>query len=308
MSINLPTDTLADMAVFARVVELGSFSAVARESGRTPSAVSRQVARLEQALRVRLLERTTRQMRLTEAGRLAHAQCQTLVGAAREVLALRDSQQAQPQGLLRVSMAKAIGRQLVHPLMPSFLRAYPGVDVQLLITDRQVDLLAESIDLAIRVTDAPPPGLAGRPWRALPHGLFASPAYLAERGVPTQPAELAQHDCIPLGETPADSHWRLVRGAEHARVAVRGRYIANHTEVRLDAALLGFGIASLPWFTAEAAVQRGELRVVLPDWEHPTDYAGMAWLLYPSHRFLPAKLRVWIDHLAAQPDVGKLPA
>jgi DNA-binding transcriptional LysR family regulator len=300
MSINLPTDSLADMAVFARVVELGSFSSVARESGRTPSAVSRQVARLEQVLRVRLLERTTRQMRLTEAGRQAHAQCQALVGAAREVLALRDSQHTRPQGLLRVSMAKAIGRQLVHPLMPAFLRAHPGVDVQLLITDRQVDLLAESIDLAIRVTDAPPPGLAGRPWRALPHGLFASPAYLAERDLPAQPAELAQHDCIPLGETPADCHWRFVRGAEHARVAVRGRYIANHTEVRLDAALLGFGIASLPWFTAEAAVRRGELRVVLPDWEHPTDYAGMAWLLYPSHRFLPAKLRVWIDHLVAQ--------
>ena len=157
------------MAAFARVVDAGSFSGAARQLGLTPSAVSRQVARLEGVLRVRLLERTTRKLRLTEAGSAAFTRCQALVAAAREVMALSDSQSATPRGLVRVSMPKAFGRQVVHPLMPSFLARYPEVDVQLIITDRTVDLFEESVDLAIRITDAPPPGLAGRPLTTIRH-------------------------------------------------------------------------------------------------------------------------------------------
>ena len=196
MSINNPLDCLPDMAVFARVVDAGSFSAAARQLGVTPSAVSRQVARLEDVLRVRLLERTTRKLRLTEAGTAAYSRCQAMVAAAREVLALSDTNTATPRGLLRVSMPKAFGRQVVHPLMPAFLRQYPEVDVQLVITDRTVDLFEESIDLAIRITDAPPPGLAGRPLMRIPHFVCASPAYLAERGQPGHPRELAQPSCL----------------------------------------------------------------------------------------------------------------
>lgn len=179
--MNSPLDRLADMAVFAQVVEAGSFSDAARQLGLTPSAVSRQVARLEAALRVRLLERTTRQLRLTDAGSAALANCQTLVAAAREVMALSDTQSATPRGLVRISMPKAWGRQMVHPWMPAFLARYPEVDVQLIITDRTVDLLGESIDLAIRITEAPPPGLAGRPLMVVRHLLCASPTYLAAR-------------------------------------------------------------------------------------------------------------------------------
>ena len=299
MSINQPLDTLPDMAVFARVVEAGSFSAAARQLGLTPSAVSRQVARLEAALRVRLLERTTRKLRLTDAGAAVHSRCQTLVAAAREVWALSDTHTAQPTGLVRMSMPKAVGRQLVHPLVLSFLAKYPQVDVQLVITDRTVDLLEEPIDLALRVTDSPPPGLAGRPLATLEHCICASPQYLAEHGSPQHPRDLEQHACIYLGEDERDRHWRFERGAEQATVAVRGRYVANHSEVRLEAALNHLGIASLPGFTARAALERRDLVSVLPDWQHKTAYAGTAWLLYPSHRFLPAKLRVWIDHLAA---------
>jgi DNA-binding transcriptional LysR family regulator len=299
MSINQSLETLPDMAVFARVVEAGSFSAAARQLGLTPSAVSRQVARLEAALRVRLLERTTRKLRLTDAGAAVHSRCQTLVAAAREVWALSDTHTAQPTGLVRMSMPKAVGRQLVHPLVLSFLAKYPQVDVQLVITDRTVDLFEEPIDLALRVTDSPPPGLAGRPLATLAHCICASPQYLAEQGAPQHPRDLEQHACIYLGEDERDRHWRFERGGEQATVAVRGRYVANHSEVRLEAALNHLGIASLPGFTARAALERGDLVPVLPDWQHKTAYAGTAWLLYPSHRFLPAKLRAWIDHLAA---------
>jgi DNA-binding transcriptional LysR family regulator len=295
--MNSPLDNLADMAVFAQVVEAGSFSGAARQLGLTPSSVSRQVARLEAALRVRLLERTTRQLRLTDSGRAALANCQTLVAAAREVMALSDTQSATPRGLVRVSMPKAWGRQLVHPQMPAFLARYPEVDVQLIITDRTVDLLAESIDLAIRITDAPPPGLAGRPLMPVRHLLCASPAYLAARGLPAHPRDLAQHSCLYLGEDERDRHWRFQRNGEQATVRVSGRYVANHSEVRLEGALQHLGIASLPEFTARQALRCGDLVPVLDTWEHLTDYAGTAWLLYPSNRFLPPKLRVWIDFL-----------
>jgi DNA-binding transcriptional LysR family regulator len=230
-------------------------------------------------------------------GAAVYTRCQTLVGAAREVWALSDSHGAEPTGLVRMSMPKAVGRQLVHPLVLGFLRKYPKVDVQLVITDRVVDLLEEPIDIALRMTDSPPPGLAGRPLARIAHGICASPQYLAERGGPEHPRDLERHDCIYLGEDERDRHWRFERGAEQAHVAVRGRYVANHSEVRLEAALHHLGIASLPAFTAKAALQRGELVAVLPEWRHLTAYAGTAWLLYPSHRFLPAKLRVWIDHL-----------
>ena len=299
MSINSPLENLPDMVVFARVVDAGSFSGAARQLGLTPSAVSRQVARLEGVLRVRLLERTTRKLRLTEAGSAAFTRCQALVAAAREVMALSDSQSATPRGLVRVSMPKAFGRQVVHPLMPAFLARYPEVDVQLIITDRTVDLFEESVDLAIRITDAPPPGLAGRPLTTIRHLVCASPQYLAAHGTPAHPRDLAQHSCLYLGEDERDRHWRFQRGAEEATVRVSGRYVANHSEVRLDGARQHLGIASLPEFTAREALAKADLVTVLDDWEHKTDYAGTAWLLYPPNRFLAAKLRVWIDFLVA---------
>jgi DNA-binding transcriptional LysR family regulator len=298
MSINNSLDSLPDMAAFARVVEAGSFSEAARQLGVTPSAVSRQVARLEGVLHVRLLERTTRKLRLTEAGTAAYTRCQTLVAAAREVLALSDTNTATPRGLVRISMPKAFGRQVVHPLMPAFLQQYPEVDVQLVITDRTVDLYEDAIDLAIRITDAPPPGLAGRPLMRIPHLACATPQYLAAQGMPSHPRELARHSCLYLGDVERDRHWRFRRAGDEVSVKVSGRYVANHSEVRLEGALNHLGIASLPEFTARASLARGDLVTVLSDWEHMTDYAGMAWLLYPPNRFLPPKLRVWIDYLA----------
>jgi len=221
-----------------------------------------------------------------------------MVAAAREVLALSDTQNASPSGLVRVSMPKALGRQMVHPLMPTFLLKYPEVDVQLIITDRTVDLFEESIDLAIQITDAPPPGLAGRPLMRIPHLLCASPHYLATHGQPLLPRDLNRHSCLYLGEDERDRHWRFKKNGSETTVRVSGRYVANHSEVRLEGALQSLGIASLPEFTARADLANGALVSVLNDWEHLTHYAGMAWLLYPSNRFLAPKLRVWIDHVS----------
>ncbi|MBT3066402.1 LysR family transcriptional regulator [Rhodoferax sp. U11-2br] len=297
--MNNPLENLTDMAVFACVVDAGSFSAAARLLGVTPSAVSRQVARLEAALHVRLLERSTRKLRLTEAGSAAYSRCQTLVAAAREVMALCDTQSATPRGLVRISMPKAFGRQVIHPLMPAFLARYPEVDVQLIITDRVVDLFEETVDLAIRLTDAPPPGLAGRPLMPVLHRVCASPNYLRTHGTPVHPRDLTQHSCQYLGEDERDRHWRFRQGGDEVTVRVSGRYVANHSEVRLDGALQHLGLASLPDFTTRQALASGQLVSVLDDWTHVTDYAGTAWLLYPPNRYLAPKLRVWIDFVVA---------
>ncbi len=289
---------LPDMAVFVLVVERGSFSAAARQLGMTPSALSRQVARLEAALGVRLLERTTRQLRLTDAGQATLARCRSMLDAADEAVQLAQQQHARPQGRVRISMPKAFGRFVVAPLMPAFLASYPQVDVELFISDRDVDPLAEGLDLTVRVTDTPPPGMAGRPLLPVRQLLCASSQYLATHGRPAHPRDLTQHLCLYLAEHEADKRWQLQRGNEQLTVAVSGRYATNHSELRLQGVLAHLGIAPLPHFTAQAALAAGQVETVLDDWEFTTAYRGMAWLLYPPNRYLPPKVRVLIDYLA----------
>jgi DNA-binding transcriptional LysR family regulator len=291
---------LPDMAAFVLVVERGSFSAAARQLGMTPSAISRQVARLESALGVRLLERSTRQLRLTEVGHATLQRCRGMLDAADEAVQLAQQQHTQPQGRVRISMPKAFGRFVVAPLLPAFLASYPQVEVELFISDRDVDPLADGLDLTVRVTDTPPPGMAGRPLMPVRQLLCASPQYLATFGRPVHPRDLAQHQCLYLAEHEGDKRWQLRRGSEQLTVAVRGRYATNHSELRLQGVLAHLGIAPLPHFTARAALQAGQVVTVLDDWEFTTAYRGEAWLLYPSNRHLPLKVRVLIDYLASR--------
>ncbi|MDP2147458.1 MAG: LysR family transcriptional regulator, partial [Pseudomonas sp.] len=179
MSINLPLPLLGEMAIFVKVVETGSFSEAARQLGASPSAVSRSISRLEQALATRLLQRTTRKLRLSEGGEEVFKRCQEMVSAARSVMEVSGQYTHEAEGLVRVSVPKAVGRFVVHPHMPEFLRRYPKVDVQLILEDRQVDLIDDNVDLSIRITDSPPPGLVGRQLLPIEHLLCATPQYLA---------------------------------------------------------------------------------------------------------------------------------
>lgn len=294
-------ELLPDMAVFARVVEAGSFSAAAHQLGSTPSTVSRQIKRLEEKLGVRLLERSTRRLRLTDSGTQVHRHCRDMLDAASGAADAAGESAGQARGRVSLSAPTAFAKAVLHPLMPGFLDAYPDVDLQLVFTDRDVDPLADDVDLVVRLTDHPPPGLAGRPLGVVRWVLCAAPAYLAARGMPDTPRELARHDCLHLGESPDDGRWRLRRGAESATVAVRGRYIANHAGARLEAAMAGLGIANLPDFVAADALRRGDVVRVLADWTlDARAYMGTVWLLYPPNRFLPPKVRVLIDHLVAR--------
>ena len=310
VSINLPVTLLTEMVVFVKVVEAGSFSAAARQLGSSPSAVSRSIARLEKALAIRLLQRTTRKLRLSDAGEEVFRRCREMAGAAQAVMDLSGRFTREAEGLIRVSVPKAVGRYVIHPHMPEFLRRYPKVDVQLILEDRYVDLIDDNVDLSIRITDEPPPGLVGRELFPIEHLLCATPQYLAEQGVPQQPEDLREHSCIVLGETPADARWIFRQGSKSVTVGVRGRYAANHTGVRLDAVLQGIGIGSLPYFTARQALEEGRVIQVLPEWDFIASYHGGVWLLQTPTRYLQPKLRVFIDflveRLAQEPTLGML--
>ncbi|WP_028218304.1 LysR family transcriptional regulator [Paraburkholderia oxyphila] len=290
---------LPDLATFARVVEAGNFSVAARQLGSTPSTVSRQIKRLEEALGARLMERSTRQVRVTESGAEVYRHCRDMLGAAAGAVDAAGQLGAKPQGRVSISAPTAYAKTVIHPLIPGFLRAYAEVDVQFVFTDHEVDPLRDGLDLVIRPTRTPPQGLAARQLGAVRWLLCASPAYLAARGTPQTPRELAQHDCLWLGETADDHRWRLSQGTQTQIVEVKGRYIANHAGARLEAALEGWGIASLPEFTAAGALRAGELAQVLPQWIFEARaYMGPVWLLYPPNRFLPPKVRALIDYLA----------
>jgi DNA-binding transcriptional LysR family regulator len=296
-----PTELFAllpDMAVFARVVDAGNFSVAARQMGTTPSTVSRQIKRLEEALATRLLERSTRKVRVTESGAQVVRYCRDILSAASGAVDSAGQLIGRPQGKVSVSAPTAFAKTVIHPLVPAFLRLYEEVDLQLRFTDHEVDPLGDDLDLVIRLTDRPPPGLAGRRLGTVRWVLCASPAYLLARGTPETPRELARHDCLYLGETADDNRWRFLRGGQSQTVDVRGRYIANHAGARLEAAQQGLGIAALPEFVAADALKQGDLVQVLIDWSiEARPYAGSIWLLYPPNRFLPPKVRALIDYL-----------
>ena len=286
------------MAVFARVVETGSFSAAARQLGMTASAVSRQVARLEHELSLRLMERTTRQLRLNEAGSEFYVHCRTMLDAADQALAIGERLMSSPRGLVRLSVPKAYGKFVISPLMPGFLRRYADVDVQLHISDQSPDLIEDGFDLLIKVTDQPPEGLAGKPLGPVRQLLCASPAYLEQQGTPQHPQELLRHSCVYLGEHAGDNRWHFSDGERQEVVTVRGRYVCNHSEARLEAALADIGITVLPHFTAAQALADGHLREVLQQWRYTGSYQGAAWLLWRQNQHLPPKQRVLIDYLS----------
>ncbi|WP_159869828.1 MULTISPECIES: LysR family transcriptional regulator [unclassified Raoultella] len=289
---------LPDLALFVQIVEQGSFSAVARLTGTTPSAVSRSVSRLEREMGSKLLHRSTRKLRLSDAGKTVYAHALEMLEAARLAMDAAGSAQQVAQGKLTLSVPKAVGRFVIHPLMSEFLARFPQVDVCLRLEDRYLDLIDDGIDLALRITHSPSPGLHGKPLMPVSHVICATPHYLRQHGAPQNPQDLRDHSCISLGETPADARWKFRREGKTETVQTRGRYAANHTAVRLDAVKQNLGIGSLPLFTAREALERGEIVQVLAEWEFISSYSGELWLLWAGNKHMPARMRAMIDYLS----------
>ncbi|HFT6601691.1 TPA: LysR family transcriptional regulator [Klebsiella oxytoca] len=294
MNLNL----LPDLALFVQIVDQGSFSAVARQTGATPSAISRSVSRLEQEMGCKLLHRTTRKLRLSDAGKTVYEHALEMLDSARLAMDSAGSAQAVPQGKLTLSVPKAVGRFVIHPLMLEFFSRYPKIDVCLRLEDRVLDFIDDGIDLALRITHTPSPGLHGKPLLSVSHIVCATSGYLAQYGRPRTPQDLREHSCISLGETPADSRWKFRRDGKTETIQTHGRYAANHTAVRLDAVKQNLGIGSLPLFTAREALANGEIVQVLPEWEFISRYSGQLWLLWSGNKHMPARMRAMIDYLS----------
>ncbi|WP_152220307.1 LysR family transcriptional regulator [Pseudomonas sp. SCB32] len=298
MSMNPIMMFLEEMVIFVRVVESGSFSEAARQLGISPSAASRGVSKLEKGLSVQLLQRTTRKLRLSEFGEEVYHCCRSMVASAKAVMEMGAKFATEPEGVVRIGAPKAIGRYVLHPFIPEFLQHYPKVDVQLLLGDGHHDLIDGNLDLLVRVTDHPPPGLVGRRLFPIRTVLCASPDYLVEHDVPLHPQELERHFCIGEGGTTSGGPWQFRKGADRVRVQAVNRYSINHSEGRLDAAMSHIGVTCLPQFVAREELERSRIVQLLPEWEFTgAGGQGSAWLLYQSTHFLPLKVRAVVDHL-----------
>jgi DNA-binding transcriptional LysR family regulator len=299
-------EVMQELVAFVRVAQAGSFSAAARQLGMTPSAVSRQVSRLEKAMGVHLLHRTTRQLRLTDVGLEALQRGCEMIEAAQASLQVADGHMRSPKGLVRMSAPKAFARRVLQPHLLTFLKSHPAVDLHLIVADRLVDPLRENVDLVVRLTNDPPPGMVARPLMPVQQLVVASPEYLASHDPILAPQDLMNHRCLSLGEQERDNRWRFAREGESIEVLVQGRYTVNHSEMRLEAVEDGLGVGCIPDFMARGALQAGKVVRLLPDWSFESNYHGTAFLLSATSRYTAPKVRVLIDHLVAALQPGGL--
>ncbi|BEP39673.1 LysR family transcriptional regulator [Variovorax sp. 375MFSha3.1] len=296
-------EPLNHLESFVQSAEGGSFSEAARRLGLTPAAVSKNVARLEARLGLRLFQRSTRSLTLTEGGERFLAQIGGALATLREAVAGIDTDDGQPSGTLKVSMGQAFGREHVLPLMGGFLARYPAIVPDWHFDNQQVDLVGEGFDAAIGGGIELPAGLVARELARIHVVAVASPAYMQGRKPPRHPSDLAALDTLMRRSSPTGRvrSWTLrrVRGAGggegESEVSVelpRPRAIFNDPEAIAHAALMGLGVAMLPMPFVERGLRSGELLRLLPDWYQD---AGAVWLYYPSKKLLPPKTRVFID-------------
>lgn len=287
-----------DLLIFARVVEAGSFSRAAERIGLPKSTVSRRIALLEERLGERLMQRTTRRLVLTEFGGLLLEHARQVVVEVDAVSALSEYRQIFPSGKLRVTMPNDFATLLLGKMLTEFIARHPAVSLDLDLSPRRVDLLGENFDLALRMGDLPDDALlAAHRIGVLSCGLYAAPAYLAERGSPASPNDLLRHDGLRLFDRDREPpSWTLLRGNEKWQGAPPERAGANSPELLAILARSGAGIAAVPDVFAQSCVRRGELCRVLPDWHAP---AHTAWAVFPGRRLMPAKTRAFIEMLEA---------
>lgn len=285
---------LDDLQVFAAVAEAQGFSAAARRLGLSKTVVSAAVARLETRLGLRLLQRTTRRLSLTEAGRAALPHAQRAVLAARDAEEAALSLRASPRGVLRVNAPMSFGLLHVVPALSEFAQAYPEIHVDLVLDDRRLDLVEGGFDLAVRIGDLPDSSLVAVPVGHNRNLLVAHADYLAHAGSPREPADLARHAALVYSLSASGSEWTLLRDGRREQIPVSGPLQANSSLALRQAALQGLGIARMPWFAVGADLAAGRLQRVLPDWEMP----GQGIHVLTSARAQqPPKTRAFTDFL-----------
>lgn len=293
-------ETLTGLEVFVRVVRAGSFSAAARELNQTPSAVSKQIARLEDRLGARLLNRTTRRLGLTEVGAAFHARAERILGEVEEAEQAVSHLNAAPRGTLRLDMPSSFGRLYIAPLLPRFLSRYPDIRIDASLNDRYIDPLEEAVDLVIRIGELSDSSLIARRLAPNRRVVCGTPAYFARYGRPARPADLTAHNCLVYTYRAGRHDWPFVcQGAAPPApeiVRVHGNLETNNVEVLRSAVLADLGIGLFPLWLAGPDLAAGRLVRALPK-HHAPDSAVYA--VYPPGRHLSPKVRSFVDFLAA---------
>ena len=289
-------DRLAAMQAFVHVVEAGSFVRAAEKLGASTSSTSRLIADLEAHLASRLLNRTTRKLSLTEAGQAYYERCVQLLADIDEAESAAGAAAAAPAGRLKLTCPYNLLAQPIGPGLAEFGRRYPQVSFEVTVADRVIDLVDEGFDLAVRIGAPGGERLVARRLGSTQLVACASPAYLAQRGVPAAPADLARHSALTYAYVSSPFLWRFVGpdGSQH-EARVGGPLHANSGELLVAAAVAGMGVVFEPDFVVGPWLARGELQRVLPQFAGPK---LDVWAVYPSRRHLSAKVRAFVAYLA----------
>jgi LysR family transcriptional regulator, regulator for bpeEF and oprC len=283
---------LQELSAFVKVVQTGSFTRAAESLGTQKAHLSRVITQLERKLGVRLLERTTRSLSLTEVGREMFERAVGILGAVDDAQRAAQKTQAEPRGVLKLTCGVEFGMISVSRWVTEYLQRHGQTQVQAEFTGRLVDLVHEGFDLAIRVGHLPDSSLAARKLGNLQYGLYASPDYLARRGVPLMPDHLAAHDQLAFSGAVQTPSWQLDNGAQKVTVEVVPRLWMNNSFAVRDAVERGLGVAQLPLVIAQHLLNKGSLVSVLPEWKLPE---VPVHALFPSARYLTPKVRAFID-------------
>ncbi len=283
---------LNDVRLFLRVVETNSFTAAADTLGIQKSTISRRIAQLEDDLGVRLLQRSTRKLSLTNEGHELFARCRPLVEELEQVPDLVSAHHSEPRGRLRVTVPTDMGIYLLDDVFASFLQCYPRLEIEIELSTRLVDLIEEGFDLALRVGELADSSLVARPIAHIQMGLYASPTYLEQHGIPQTPDDLARHHCITIQRP--NPQWRFLDWQGGEPINVKARIKANSLSFAASMAEKGLGITRMPHPFAKTQVDSGLLVPVLERFQAPKVVINA---VYPSRRHLNPKVRLFIDHV-----------
>ncbi|MDJ0805256.1 MAG: LysR family transcriptional regulator [Gammaproteobacteria bacterium] len=283
-----------DREVFFRVVEANGFGAAARRLDTTPASVSRRVKALEQRLGVRLLQRTTRKISLTEAGERYYQEGRRLLHELDDLEQALSASTREPEGELRIVAPISFGQRRLAPLVAHFAKLHGKLRISLILEDRETDLIDVAADLAIRIGYPADSSMVGRAIAPVPRHACASPEYLERRGCPASPTDLLQHDCLHYSLISEREEWTFLDQDGEQTLAIKGSFCSNNGDVLAEAAMQGMGITMLPSFIIEQGLADGRLIKVLQDYERAP---LTLFALYPSRQHVPAKTRKFIEFL-----------
>jgi DNA-binding transcriptional LysR family regulator len=290
------TGLLDGVAVFVGVINAGSFTAAAHALGHSTSYVSKAVTRLEKRLGSRLLNRTTRTISLTDAGRAYYERCSQIVIDAENAERSINQLQEKPGGLLRINAPASFGSKYLLNVLSQFMHRYPEVKLEVEFNDRLIDVVAEGYDVVIRVGEIKDSNLVARKFTSSRGVVVASPDYLERKGCPKQAEDLAQHDCIAYSLLPTPTQWVFYKDGVRTSVMVDPRAMCNSAEIEVAMVVQGIGITRLPLFTCEQEVANGDLQIILDDYDQ---LKLDVYAVYPHRQYLTAKVRAFVDYVVA---------